>query len=963
MPGLRQLEQFADDMKKLGDEEEIRKKNGEPISQIPLPKDISEEDDSDDFITGLPVKEEEKPEPEEDDGVETISGDEDIFGGIDADSIDGFGGDDAGDSGGIDGLDGLDGLDGFPDSDSDSSGGNTIASENLGLSDSDLGGDSLASDDLDFPNSDSGTFQDENSLPDGFGEGDGETIDMSNFGAPDEASLGDSDDPLAGLGLDDVPSQDAPGGASNGDSEDSTIEMGDMGEIDTSEMEGMNFGTESTDGEIADEFPVTGEGDDFALSDDFEIEGFTDTESADMSKKKVDTVDFSQAQTAKRDSLTEEEYDTFKKNLIGYPLNLKVLIEDAISKDDSSSFTDEVVFEIIDKVIKKTPARQLAGYMEKLLDVSIQIPRDFEKRTFEQYEAYKSSFEYKLKNRIIPGAIALVLAAVVAFGLFKLGQKVVYEPIMARVYYSQGYALLENSEFQKSEKKFEKAVEYRPVKSWFFKYARGYRERMQYERAGVMYKNILAFFNFDKKAGLEYAEMELYDRANYAEAEKIVRRYVLDYHINDPDGEMLLGDIFLEWAEVDPSKYTDALDFYTNLTQRFPDNKTYLSRMMRYYIRTDQLKNVLDYKAMFYPNNKKALSAQDWTELSGYLLDKLYGPLSRNDEYLRASIEDVRAMLEISVQADPRNPIARYNLARYFIHNNYKDQAKIEMANALEFFKNVKVRTKKNVYKEINASRILGELYSGGREYIKALEVFTDGIKLFNEEHERTGLEGDENTGRLFADIADIDYFITGDTDSALANYEMALRTKNDTPEVNFHIGYIRYGRKELDGALESFIKVSEERSSDENLLISLANVLSLKGDNFAAQSYYTDLIGILDEQRPKVGFLDPHGENKEDDHKIVDLSMKASNNLGVTLYRLAKQTGNSEYYAQSLVQFSTSMRAWDSLERDPETMLRKEGSNLAAQNSKSVMHPVYDFEPAIYTDIPKTLKGENVLE
>ena len=59
---------------------------------------------------------------------------------------------------------------------------------------------------------------------------------------------------------------------------------------------------------------------------------------------------------------------------------------------------------------------------------------------------------------------------------------------------------------------------------------------------------------------------------------------------------------------------------------------------------------VLTLKERFYPR-KKSLSAEDWTDLSGYLLEKLYGPLAPADEYLRSKIEDVKEMLERAVRA------------------------------------------------------------------------------------------------------------------------------------------------------------------------------------------------------------------------------------------------------------------------------------------------------------------------
>ena len=804
--------------------------------------------------------------------------------------------------------------------------------------------------------------------------------DTNDFGGIDsfdlDAPSADSSSDLGNLGsfdIDSLVSGDV--SDSSGEFPDASVDVPSEGSdeialdsFDTSAMDGVDFGPSNSAG--GDEFPATddslGNDDDFVLDSNFEIPGFSDTETADLGKKKplLDTIDFSQGKEGRpRNSLTDEEYAQFKKNLANYPLNLRIALEDFIARDE---FTDDAVFEIIEKVLKKTSARQLATQLEKILDISINIPRDFERRSFAEYEAYKQSFQYQLKNRIIPAAIVGLVIAFVCFGLFKAGVYFIYEPVVANIHYKQGYTLLEANEFPQSEIEFQEAVRHRAVKKWFFKYASGYRERKQYERAGQMYKRILAYFNHDKQAGLDYAEMELYDRANYERAEQIVRREVLDYHINDADGILLLGDVFLEWAEVDPEKYEFAKEQYLDLLQRYGSNNVYLSRMLRYNIRTDKLREVLTYKNMFYVSkqdkqNLKNLGASDWTELSGYLLDKLYGTLSKNDEYLRSSIEDVLAMLNLAIKADPSNPVARYNLARYFIQNGNTEQAKVELERSLELFDSVPVRTKKNVFREINAARVLGELYAGNREYLKAQTVYTRGINLYNEEHESSGLEGDVNTGKLFANMGDLDYFISGEMDDALYNYERAIEIKNDTPSLNYRVGAIYYNRKNYDNALASFIKVCEKEPRNPNILLSLGNVLSIRGDNFAAESYYSDLLHILDNTRDRQKFLLP--QEDDDDFEMVDLYLKANNNLGVTLYRLANQTGNSSMNAEAIVRLSDSMRAWDALTRNPDTMVRLDGSNLAAQNSKYITHPYPDFEPAIYTDIPRILAGEKGLE
>ena len=101
----------------------------------------------------------------------------------------------------------------------------------------------------------------------------------------------------------------------------------------------------------------------------------------------------------------------------------------------------------------------------------------------------------------------------------------------------------------------------------------------------------------------------------------------------------------------------------------------------------------------------------------------------------------------------------------------------------------------------------------------------------------------------------------------------------------------------------------------------------------------------------------------KEEDTALVEAFMKASNNLGVTEFRLARQTGNSSMNGESIYHFQNSLRAWDALTRNQETMVRLGGTNLAEQNIKYVTSPITSYEPAIYTNIPRILENEKALE
>ncbi|MBR1615110.1 MAG: hypothetical protein IJ673_06460, partial [Treponema sp.] len=290
MPGLRQLEKFNSDIKQLGNEVEIRKKRGEPVFDEPLPETY-EEDDSDEFIDGLPVSDE-------------------ADGGDDGESNEG--GDD------VESLEpASETADAVADSDTDELLKDLIDGD--GLPEDGLSDDSLSDDVLE------GLSEPADGGDDG--------IELTPEGGMEETVSSDDIDNILG---------EIVGDDSDVEKADPVATVDDpVEEIDPSVMDDLsNFSDEDAGGSSDNpdsEFQVTGEGDDFALSDDFDIEGFTNIDTADMGRKKPDVIDFSKAKTGRdsqqpKNSLTEAEYERFKRNLSEYPLNLKLVIEETISK-------------------------------------------------------------------------------------------------------------------------------------------------------------------------------------------------------------------------------------------------------------------------------------------------------------------------------------------------------------------------------------------------------------------------------------------------------------------------------------------------------------------------------------------------------------------------------------------------------------------------------------------------------
>jgi Tfp pilus assembly protein PilF len=974
MPGIEQLKKFNKSITALGNEIARRKERGETMPEVSIPDNVPQEDDSLEFEFGVPEAEPAKTEEQSDlqeqnstetttDIPETVPDIEDLFdpGDIDdsifedlppittAEDEDHETTDDeynisAEDTETNENTESIDKNDNINDAINDLF--STADASDLKLTDEEASSLENAGIDSDFDSDDFSELSLNSELETPFNEGEAPSTekptenlvpDISDINLSSEENVAENVEeniPVEDFGLSDIKIPDI-----------SDLEFKD--DSDTAETDS------------------SAKKDDFENSfdeDEFVIPGFSDKEYAKPTNRKLIVTE--EGEELLPNTITDKQYKRFKKNLLYYPLNLRLEIEKFIVNNE---FKDEAVMNVISKVIKKDTARHLASHLEKLLDISIPVPMNYERRTVEEYNVYKQSLEFQLKNRIIPGAIgaaAIILATLI---LFFLGNRFLYKPIRAEILYNQGYSLIQNSEYEQSELKFDKAVSFKPKKRWYFKYARSYSDQKQYERASSIYERLLRRFNYDKKAGIEYARMEFEKLQNYEKADSITRNYILDYHINDKDGELLLGDINLEWGDYSTTAQEKAKHYetarlqYADLMEQYGQKDLYLSRMLRYFIRTDNLREVLPLKEYFMGQKKIPLEPRDLVEMGGYLLQKLFGYLSPADEYLREYITNVRRILETAVRADPTMPEAHYNLGVYFQHDYKPDMALSSFDNALVMFDKTEKRNFARILKNIDTYRREGEIYTAKQEYLTAEQKISQGITMFENEQSVNQLESDKDVGKLYSDLADINYFISGDLPIALQNYKNAIDNKYDSPSNRYKIGYIQYVNKNYKEALGSFIQASNSEPENRNLLMAMGNVLAIRNDDYASSGYYGQLIDILDKAISQESIILPQVNPNQAD--LVDVYMKASNNLGVVQNRLAERTGNSSLRAQAMIQFSESQRAWDALTRNQETMVRLDGSNLAAQNSKYMNMKSSNYEPSIYTDIPSVLAGDTVLK
>ena len=656
-------------------------------------------------------------------------------------------------------------------------------------------------------------------------------------------------------------------------------------------------------------------------------------------------------------SLSDEEYFQFLTQIESFPFNVQLAIQDYIANADDRP---ENKMDFIRFILAKNSLKKIAHKLEKILKKSIPIPRGFQRKSVEEYEREKRTFKYRFMHKILPVAVMSAIALILIFCISVLSWQFIYKPITSESLYKSGYAYLENGQYETAIEKFNKAGEYKRKKRWYFSYARAFRKKKQFTAAEKMYIRLIYDFNYDKQGGLEYADMLSTDLRNYEKAETVLRRRVLDQHVNDKDGLLALGDVYMNWADEDPEKYDTAVKIYSRLIELYGENDTFLLRMMRYFIRTDNLAEVLNLKEHFASRITK-IGAQNLTELGGYLLEKRYNPKPLDSERLRMQIDDVRLLLEKAVQADKSVPESYYHLGRFFIYNYKQDGAIENLTEAIKRFETESSMSARRTMYYVDAIRLLGEQLVTQKKYLDAQRLYADALNIYREYTAFKPLPPNQNIGKLYADYGDIDYFISHNFESALDSYQHAVKELYNTPSVNYRIGYIQYQQEDYQHAIEAMSLAYAEKAKDKNLLYGFGNAFFKRGDYFAAVAAYEQLLTLLNGKRARKEHVLTN--TRPDDVAFIERYMHTANNLGATLNRLAERTGDSQTNGRALALYAEATRAWDALTRNPQTMIRAKSVGLAYLNTQNMLNAKSTYESEIYTDIPMILENERALE
>jgi tetratricopeptide (TPR) repeat protein len=728
---------------------------------------------------------------------------------------------------------------------------------------------------------------------------------------------------------------------------EAAVDTGTPDAFDAFNLEGESpdFGTGSAPpaGEGIEDFSLAGIDDPFSVSGS-ELPGGIRT--AGQAVPEVEEI-----------NLSEEDFTRLQETLASYPLNLRIACEELIAEQ---AVAPDLMSSLIKHLVRGAPAKETAALAGKILNKSIPIPRSFEKKTGVELEEEQSSFAYIFIHKFFPVFRVFLAVALVVVSLFYLIHRFVYTPLAANALYKDGYERISAGEYARANEQFRRASLRHRIKKWYYRYAQAFRKFKQYIFAGEKYQELLWFYPRDKQGALDYADMATSELMDYALAEQILRKNILDYAIDDREGLTALGDNFLAWGEEDPSKYDAAREAFARLLEKYGRQDPYLERMLLYFIRTDNLGETITLQQYFMNTKKSKISASTLAELGGYLLDKRSEEVRGVPDENLVRIDGIRDILFRAIRIDPNLPESHYHLARYYNHFGNSGVERQTLETAIRTFDAAEKESAKRTHYRLDAERRYAQILISGREFFRAEEHLTKAAGIYEDALERDLLKRAPEYGRLYADLGDLEYFTKdGNMEAALQYYRRAEQNGWAPPEIQYRIGSAYYHLRMWAPALEQFFTASASMPLNRRILHALGNTAYLRGDYFAAQSYYNRLLDLLETERAHLPMVMPN--DRPEHMQLVERLMIGRNNLGVTLEALAETTGNTGYRSRALALFAESARAWDSITRNPNTMARMRptelygpGVNLGFLNSQNILHPVPGYEPQIFIQIDK---------
>ncbi len=679
---------------------------------------------------------------------------------------------------------------------------------------------------------------------------------------------------------------------------------------------------------------------------------------------------------------SDKEFKAIQNTLSSLPLNLRIAVEELIGEEQISGSN---LKNLLDSLIQRRSAKDIASLVSKISGKKISIPKKFEKRTGIEFEEERRTFAYAFRKNIIP-LLKIMIPALVFLTIIVIGTiYLIMFPLWANDVYQKGYDLLLENYFTEANEKFVTAFNIVPeqhwmLKSWFYKYAEGFKERKQYDYAREKYQHLLYVYPGDRKGILDWAGLES-DIHEYDESNRILVYHILDNEPFDFDALLLKADNYFNWAKKDPDNseihLNDALETYERLILNHSDKDEAWLHLLKFTIYTDNYEQTISIKDRFDDDKNAKVDPLIYSELAGYLIDK-------------NELNDVDDVLDRAKEIDEKLPEIHYQYSRYFKEIENKENEEKALYYVIDYLKNYKdeplspERKTERLIMEIKSYNRMGEIYvdrgliedAEEKYFDVAIEKIEGGqiekgsgtlnyIEEFGKVYNNKGdlyyyynlyqkaLDPDDLVSFISDDKVSedfVDYFL----DIALDNYLSAEKNNYYNPELDYKIGYIKYSKEDFEEAFMRFYNLRSIYNSNSNFIFSLGNTLYNKRDYYGAQGYYKYLIELL-EQKKNEFITIRIAENPEHYYLINNLQI-AHNNLGVVYTKLSQLSRDPEKETQAKVHFLRSSQYADEIIRDPETLQRGLTQSYGYLNTQEILKSSPSFEFLFYNILPLNL-------
>jgi hypothetical protein len=652
-------------------------------------------------------------------------------------------------------------------------------------------------------------------------------------------------------------------------------------------------------------------------------------------------------------SLSEAQVDRLQDGLLSFPLNLRVAIEDILANDRGTVAQQS---KLVWAMVEGSSAEEIALLAGRVLKRHIPIPKGQEKRTGAALEAEKGTLSYAIVHTFLPlariGLAVLAIAAAVGY----LGWRFVYVPIASDALYREGYRMIADDRYPEAESDFAKATLMREFVPWYYRYAEAYAAKRQYILAEKKYSELVEAHPKERQGILEWAALEK-EQLKYEEAVEVLKGAprsakgeavrgmtgLLSWDYFNEAGLLLLGDVYLEWAEEAPAHYEDARRTYAFLLERYGDKDPYLERMLLYFIRTDRLSEVLPLKTHFLEDPKLGgLGAQVLAELGGYLLDK-------------GMLPDVRSILLAAAKKGEALPEPHYQLARYFRSTGDQVEERSALDNAIRDFAALPGLGGRQSGMYIDSLIWRAQFLAQAKEWLGAERDYAAAAAEYEKALELRRVKVDGRYGQAYAGLADVAFWQRDDLPAALALYERAASNGYSNADTSYKRGDILYRTGRYAEALEQFFAAGAQGGKGPYLDYAFGSALLARNDLFSAEAYFRKTSAAMAETLSHMG--EPFPQESPSQIEVLRLYMQAENNLGLVLYRSAARSGDARRRNLAMTSLTHAARLYDQLSQAPEALEGPEPRNLGLQNMNTLLATGKGESLVAYTEIAKEMQ------